>query len=130
MTLSALVIHSDEMQLRFASDALVMFRPGYRVNTARDLEVASDWLETLTPDLVVLEASIANPDVVRGWAERHSLDTDRTIVFGSAALQVDELLSGVGSVTLPEPVKLSEFLATVRKIANRTSTYNAIAMNL
>jgi len=63
---SALVIHSDERQLRFACDALVMFNPGYRVSTARDLETASDWLEMLTPDLVVLEASIADPDVLCG----------------------------------------------------------------
>jgi len=127
MTRSALVIHSDEKQLRFACDALVMFHPGYRVNTASDLATASDWLEILTPDLVILEASIADPDVLDGWAERHSIDTDRTILFGNAF--DDERPVSVGSVTIAEPVKLPDFMATVRTIANRTNTYNPMTMN-
>jgi DNA-binding response OmpR family regulator len=119
---SALVIHSDERQLRFACDALVMFNPGYRVSTARDLETASDWLEMLTPDLVVLEASIADPDVLCGWAKQHSLDTDRTILFGSAS----PLVSDLGSVTATDPVKLPDFMATVRTIADHTKTYDPV----
>ena len=124
MTRSALVIHSDERQLRFACDALVMFSPGYRVSTARDLDAASDWLEILTPDLVVLESSIADADTLCGWAQRHSLDTDRTILFGRAAPLVGDLGSATVGAASTESVKLPEFMASVRTIANRPRNYN------
>ena len=115
MTRSALVIHRDRKQLRFACEALVMFRPGYRVSTASDLDSASDWLEALTPDLVVLESSITDPDTLCRWAIEHGLERRRTVMYGRVAPEVDEL----GSATVPEPVKLPEFLATVRAVTYR-----------
>jgi len=112
MTRSALVIHSDENQLRFACEALAIFRPGFRVRTAGDLETASDWLNTLTPDLVILEASIAGPGTLKRWALKHNLDPQRTMIFGVGSSKVEKL----GSASVREPVKLPAFMSTVRGI--------------
>ena len=111
MTLSALVIHSDEKQLRFACEALVMFHPGYRVSTAGDLDTAGEWLDALAPDLIILEALIADPETLSRWANDHRLESQRTVLYGRSGALVEEL----GFATVSEPVKLPDLMATVRR---------------
>jgi len=125
VTRSALVIHGDEMQLRFACDALVMFNPGYRVSTAKDLDSAGDLLDALTPDLVILDTSIADPETLRGWAERHALDTNRTVLFGHPVQQLD----GLGSATVAESAKLPDLMAIVRTITHRNTSHDTLTTN-
>ncbi len=116
MTRTALVIDCDEKRLRMACDALVMFRPGFRVSTARDLEAAGDWLDTLSPDLVILDGSIAPPDMLGDWADQHRLDASRTVILGPASPAVRTL----GAQTVPSPMILPEFMETVRTIARHS----------
>ena len=119
MTPSALVVHGDERQLRFACDALVMFNPGYRVSAAKDLDAAGEWLEAHEPDLVVLDAAIAQPEALLKWATRHDLNPTRTILFGRA----DPPLDGIASATIAQPVKLPDLMATVRRVAASASAH-------
>ena len=46
-----LVVDPDRVVLAFVAEALHSFRPGFDVATAVDLEQASAWLDTFTPDL-------------------------------------------------------------------------------
>ncbi|MCL1594645.1 MAG: hypothetical protein M3132_09865 [Actinomycetia bacterium] len=116
MTRTALVIDCDEKRLRLVCDALVMFRPGFRVSTARDLQSAGDWLDTLSPDLVILDGSIAPADMLGDWADQHRLDATRTVILGPASPAVKAL----GAQSVPSPMILPEFMETVRTIARRS----------
>lgn len=114
MTMTALVIHSDTRRLRFACDALTMFRPGYRVSTCDNLEEAAEWVEALGPDMVVLEGAIAPANELEDWVGEHVSSHSAVLVLadGTDGLQIPR------ATIVPSTVNLPELMLHVRRIAD------------
>lgn len=54
----AIVIDPDESGRVFAAEALTLFEPGFEVVTVADLEEAAEWMQTFSPDLLVVSESL------------------------------------------------------------------------
>jgi len=123
MTRTALVIHSDDNYRRMIGDALVMFRPGYRVSTASDLATASDWLNAMTPDLIVIEGSITGPDELDAWASVQAIDPARVIALGPTDAQIGAQASAI----VAQPVSVPNLLSAVHATIDRHMTHTQSA---
>lgn len=110
---AALVVHGDPGRKRFICGALSMFRPGYRVSSTADLRTASEWLATLKPDLVILDADLAPADELVRWHTSQGLDPQTTIILGESP----DVISGRASLVLPQSVTLPVFMTAVRRVA-------------
>ena len=105
----ALVIHRDIAQLRLASEALVMFRPGYRVATASDLPAASEWLEAIAPALVVIDGGVTDGPTLAVWWRDNRLENLSTVVMGAPPAELPE-----PDAIVPNPVTVPALLRAVR----------------
>jgi hypothetical protein len=54
----AIVIDPDESGRVFAAEALTLFEPGFEVVTVADLDEAAEWMQTFSPDLLVVSESL------------------------------------------------------------------------
>jgi DNA-binding response OmpR family regulator len=114
---TALVVHPDASVLAFASDALTLFQPGYRVATAPDLEKASEWLETLRPTLTVIGSVCGTTAEIGAWMRAHRLDAMSTVLVSGDADARAEAMAELGiAATVAEPIRLPELLDAVREV--------------
>ena len=96
----ALVIDADEGFLAFAAEALNAFRPGFDVATAKNPKQASDWLETFSPDLVVVA------------------EGDETLEAFARELMLDGRVRDCRLLRSRKPVSLPSLLEEVRSAVN------------
>lgn len=121
MTGRALVIHGDHSQLRFVSEALVMFRPGFHVVSASDLDAAAEWMEAADPDIVVVDTKVADPASIRAWWEANGLAQRTTIGLGVGPEGLPDM-----SAIVSEPVTLPRLLNEVRSVAQNRSAEQTV----
>ena len=112
----ALVVHSDAASLRFACEALIMFRPGFRVATATDLSSATEWLQATDPELVVWDPGMASQDEIVSWWDANHLDRKPTIALGACPDGVPE-----ASAILATPTAAPVFMEAVRSVVGARS---------
>lgn len=109
MTGRALVIDGDPHRRRLACEALTMFQPGFKVSSASGLEAASQWLEAVEPDLVVIDSSVAPADDLADWWTAHKIDARATVIFGEPPISV-----GPHSAIVDGSAGLSTLMETVQ----------------
>lgn len=120
----ALVVHSDPASLRFACEALTMFRPGFRVATATDLPSASEWLQATDPEIVVWDPEMApTGDIVTWWDDNH-LDRKPTIALGACPEGVPE-----ASAILATSTAAPAFMEAVRSVIGAGSERGLVRQN-
>lgn len=112
----ALVVHSDPANLRFACEALTMFRPGFRVATATDLPSAAEWLQATNPEIVVWDPGMAATEDIVSWWDANDLDQKPTIALGICPDGVPE-----PSAILAVPTAVPAFMETVRSVIGEGS---------
>lgn len=107
----ALVISSDDGLRAFACQALDAFKPGFLVASARDPQQAAEWLQRISPVLVVMDARMAQAlELFADW-RRSRL---RLLLLGSPPLGGAPADEGTQCVSLQPD--LAAFLEAVRRM--------------
>jgi DNA-binding response OmpR family regulator len=114
----ALIVHSDPSLRRMLSDALSMFSPGYRVTTASNFDRATEWLDVLDPDLVVVEGGTNDPSALSTWAAAHQLEPPRLLLL----MAPNASPSIPGAAIVKDPLDLPELMGEVRRMASARSS--------
>jgi DNA-binding NtrC family response regulator len=127
--LRCLVVDGDDQKRAFLADALTYFQPGFDVTTASDAESAVRWLESTTPQIVVVGATLSPTEVTAVMAAHQEAcaDRERVVVFETrfdirACVPVD---TSVEVLELFEPLSLDAVLGIGRcaaEAARRGST--------
>lgn len=100
--LRALVVDRDETFLAFAAEALHSFRPGFDVATARSAEQAAEWLDTFSPDLLLMGS---DDDALEVFARDLLLDRrtrDCQVVRSGRSFDLPALLEEVRAAVEPD----------------------------
>lgn len=87
-----------------------MFQPGYRVSSAETLESATVWVETINPDLIVIDPSVAPASDFGSWWIDHDLGARHTLVYEGAPADIN-----LGEAIVHAPAGLSAFMRAVRE---------------
>ncbi len=114
---TALVVDADAAFLAFAAEALHSFRPGFEVTTAPSMEVATQWLYTISPDLLLIGIA---PDDTEAKTLTQSMRTNElerrsTIVFLSdqTTRNWEAWDSPPCEAVFPKPSRLTDLLGLV-----------------
>jgi len=120
-TYSALVLDDDEENLAFLSMALSSFVPGFEVATARNLNAATQWMETFVPDLVIVDAKFVRGDgreFAAGLRRDPRTRLSKVLVMldrVTAQSDLDPQLTWI-EAALSKPLGLQQLLASVREL--------------
>jgi len=106
-----LVAGADQRLLRFVTQALDAFEPGFEVVTARTPEQASRWMEVYQPEIVILDGDMAeNPAAGEAqWLETMA----STSVFLLGAEAPSQL---PGATVLAKPIRIPSLLSAMREV--------------
>jgi DNA-binding response OmpR family regulator len=116
------VVDSDTAFLAFAAEALNSFRPGFEVTTAASMEVATQWLHTISPDLMLVGL---NPQDTAAKTQAQSFRANSlyrcsTIVFLSDQIShnLAEPDDPACEAVYPKPSRLTDLLGLVQSYMN------------
>jgi len=116
----ALVVDQDAGVLAFAAEALHSFRPGFDVATAHSVEEATAWLDTFSPDLLLLGLDPSSSAEHLSVALRSDPRTAHCQIVVMAQKPAAELrLNPVcmrAQAVLAKPIGLKTLLTTVRRL--------------
>lgn len=116
MTARALVIDGDDRRRRLACEALTLFRPGFQVSSARDLDTATAWVAAVDPDLIVIDPGVATVEELASWWVTHDIGKRRVVLHGAPPDEFPESAAIVCYST-----DLPTFMQAVRESGNAVS---------
>lgn len=115
----ALIVYRDEAVLALTTEALTVFRPGFRVATARDLETAEEWIGSLDDVIVFLDSSLFANVSLEAWLDDVGLDRLRMVLLVPAEAPEITGPRDLDLVVLREPLRVPDLLAAARLVAGR-----------
>jgi hypothetical protein len=114
----AIVIDPDDSGRVFVAEALTLFEPGFEVVAVAGLGEAAEWMQTFSPDLLVVSESLEHNEATRFVTGLLAAPDSRhcKVVFVEQVGNGEATMAHWRHAALSQGAGLSEWLETVRYV--------------